>query len=176
MSVRQIDVLFEAETIAARVDAIAHDVIGLLGREPYLVCVLTGGFVFAADLLRALGRAQAAPGLGFIGLSSYGAGTRSSGEAKLTFEDVADISGREVLLVDDIYETGRTLERARALLLSRGARRVFTCVLLDKRGRRQSALDPDLFGFECPDRFVVGYGLDLDGRYRELPFVGALQD
>lgn len=176
MSAVAIDILFDEKTIAARIDALAQDVIRLLGREPVLVCVLTGSFVFAADLLRALHRAGASPLMGFIGLSSYGAATHSSGQVKLTLDLLMEVSGRDVLLVDDIFETGRTLHHARELLLARGARDVRLCVLLDKKGKRTSALKPDLAGFECPDRFVVGYGLDLDGQYRALPFVGALRD
>jgi len=175
VSAGPIDILFDTETIATRVDAIAKDIVGVLGREFHLVCILTGGFVFAADLLRALGRAGAKPGIGFIGLSSYGAGTSSSGEVKFTFDGMGEVPGRRVLLVDDIIETGRTLAQARDLILSRGARRVLSCVLLDKKGPRQLAAGPDFSGFECPDRFVVGYGLDLNGRYRELPFIGALE-
>jgi len=174
-SVPQFDVLFGADVIAARVDALANEIVSAKGLRPFLVSILTGSFVFSADLLRALHRAGALPDMGFLGLSSYGTEQVSSGEVKLTYELAANIAGRDVLIVDDILDTGRTLEYACALLLQRGAASIGTCVLLDKKARRVVAAMPDFVGFACPDQFVVGYGLDRDNGFRHLPFIGVLR-
>ena len=141
-----------------------------------MLSVLKGSFVFAADLLRALHKAGLSPEVEFISLSSYGAGTVSSGELRVVRDFDSDVAGRDVLLVDDILESGRTLAFARDLLLDRGARRVAIAVLLDKPGKRKVRLDADHVGFVCPDAFVVGYGMDVAHAYRELPFVGIVEN
>jgi len=111
--------------------------------------------------------------LDFIGVSSYGAGTES-GELVFTKELRLDVRGRDVLLVDDILDTGKTLYRVRGKLRALKPRRIKTCVLLDKPARRVERVEADYVGFEIPDVFVVGYGLDFAERYRNLPFVGVL--
>ncbi|MBO0902462.1 hypoxanthine phosphoribosyltransferase [Jiella sonneratiae] len=168
---RTIDVLYSAETIAAEVDRLAREIAAGAGDDLVVVSVLKGAFVFAADLIRAMHHAGVAPQVEFISLSSYGAGT-VGGEVKILRDIDADVAGRPVLLVDDILESGRTLAFARKLLLSRGATSVGLAVLLEKRGHRQADIEADFVGFDCPDHFVVGYGMDVGHAFRELPFIG----
>lgn len=167
-----IEVLYDEAEIAARVEAISREIaeaepVGLL-----VVAVLKGSFIFAADLARAMHDVGLAPEMEFIHLSSYGAGTKSSGEVRILRDVESDVSGRDVILVDDILESGRTLAYAKDLLTGRGARSVKVAALLDKPHRRIAAIDPDYVGFTCPDRFVVGYGMDMGHKWRQLPFIG----
>lgn len=176
MEERRVRVLFSAEQIAERVRTLAREVARDIGREPMVVAVLKGSFVFTADLLRALHAARVRPRIDFMTLSSYGTGTESSGRVEIVRDITDPVAGREVLLVDDILESGRTLAHAKAVLLERGASRVKLCILLDKVGKREAAIDADFVGFVCPDRFVVGYGLDYAHYYRELPYIGYLDE
>jgi hypoxanthine phosphoribosyltransferase len=139
-----------------------------------VVAVLKGSFVFAADLIRALHRAELRPEVDFLSLSSYGTRQSSSGSVEVLRDIELDVRGRNVLIIDDILESGRTLAFAKQLVAERGAKRVMSCVLLDKPGKRAVPVEADFAGFRCPDVFVVGYGMDLAHRYRELPFVGRL--
>lgn len=141
------------------------------GREMVVVSLLNGTVMFLADLIRHLSLPLR---LDFIGVSSYGAGT-IPGELVFTKELRLDVRGRDVLLVDDILDTGRTMKRALAKLRQLKPRRVKTCVLLDKAARRVEHVRADYVGFAIPDLFVVGYGLDYAERYRNLPFVGVLR-
>ena len=169
-----IDILFTAEEIAARVETLAGEIAATVAGDVVVIPVLKGGFVFAADLLRALHRAGMRPQVDFIGLASYGAGTESSGAVTLLHGPADTLSGRDVLLVDDILESGRTVAAARSMLLERGARSVKVCVLLDKPGKRKVTIEADYRGFDVGDRFVVGYGLDYAHYFRDLPYIGAL--
>lgn len=169
---QELKVLFDAGTIATRNRALAAEIASLDLDNLLIVSVLKGSFVFVADLLRALHGAGLAPEVDFISLSSYRAGTSSSGHVEILRDIESAVEGRDVLLVDDILESGRTIAFARDLIAARGARRVLTCVLLNKPGRRAVDLEADLVGFECPDLFVVGYGMDMAHSFRELPFVG----
>ena len=169
---RRIEVLFGEKEIAARVDGLAHEVAAAGPRDLLVVAVLRGAFMFAADLIRALHRAGLSPQVEFMHLSSYLTGTSSSGEVAILKDVDSDVRGRDVLIVDDILESGRTLAYAKDLLVARGARRVLVCVMLEKRGKRAVALDADFVGFPCPDHFVVGYGMDVAHSFRELPFIG----
>jgi len=141
------------------------------GREMVVVSLLNGTVMFLADLIRHLSLPLR---LDFIGVSSYGAGT-DSGDLVFTKELRLDVRGRDVLLVDDILDTGRTMSRVLSKLRPLKPRRIRTCVLLDKPSRRVEAVKADYVGFVIPDVFVVGYGLDFAERYRNLPFVGVLQ-
>ena len=114
------------------------------------------------------------PEVEFIFISSYGAGT-TSGEVRVLRDIDNEVAGRDVLLIDDILESGKTLKFTRELMLSRGARSVSIAVLLDKHTRRQTDLTAEFVGFECPDYFVVGYGMDVAHAFRELPFVGIVK-
>ena len=139
-------------------------------REMVVVSLLNGTVMFLADLIRHLSLPLR---LDFIGVSSYGMGTES-GDLVFTKELRLDVQGRDVLLVDDILDTGKTLHRVLAKLRVLNPRRIKTCVLLNKATRRVEDVEADYVGFEIPDVFVVGYGLDFAEKYRNLPFVGVL--
>lgn len=156
-----------ARRIRTLARAIARD---FAGRELVVVSLLNGTVMFLADLIRNLSLPLR---LDFIGVSSYGAGTES-GELVFTKELRLSVRGRDVLLVDDILDTGKTLFRVRARLRALRPRRIRICVLLNKAARRVEPVAADYVGFEIPDEFVVGYGLDFAERYRNLPFVGVL--
>jgi hypoxanthine phosphoribosyltransferase len=167
-------VLFDADAIARRVDELARRIAAAMPGEFLVVVVLKGSFVFAADLIRALHSAGATARVDFITLASYGTGTESAGQVALLRDLSEDVAGQRVLLVDDIVDTGRTLKFAKEELLRRGAAEVRTCLLLDKAARRVVEMSPDYVGFSIPDRFVVGYGLDLAHYYRGLPYIGVV--
>jgi hypoxanthine phosphoribosyltransferase len=166
--------LYSEQAIARRVEELAGEIAALKLADPIIIAVLKGSFIFAADLIRALQRKGLAPEIDFIFLTSYGAGTASSGQVKVLRDVESELEGRDVVIVDDILDSGRTLAFAKALLSSRGSRSVRTCVLLDKKVRRAAEIEPDFTGFHCPPVFVVGYGTDLAHRYRELPFIGVV--
>jgi hypoxanthine phosphoribosyltransferase len=165
-------VLITDRQIARRVrelsDAIERD---FRGREMVVVALLSGTVMFLADLIRHLSLPLR---LDFVGVSSYRAGT-TSGELVFTKELGLDVRGRDVLLVDDILDTGRTLKRVLTKLRRLKPRRIKICVLLDKPEQRVELVCADYVGFSIPDLFVVGYGLDYAERYRNLPFVGVLR-
>ncbi len=168
-------VLFPAARIASRVRELADDIAretDLAGiDELTAVVVADGALMFAADLLRALPRPVRFQS---VKMSSYGGATHSSGVARL-IGPAPEVNGRHVLIVEDILDTGLTLNALHALLLAGGAASVRTAVLLDKPAGRRSPYAADHVGFICPDAFVVGYGLDFDGRYRNLPEIGELR-
>ena len=168
---KKIDVLFSASAIAVRNLELAKDIAGRDYDDLLVISILKGSFVFAADLIRAMHDAGLAPEVEFITVSSYGAGT-VSGEVKVLRDIDNDVRGRDVILIDDILESGKTLKFTHDLLKSRGAKSVSVAVLLDKSVRRQTAFNADFVGFECPDYFVVGYGMDVGHAFRELPYVG----
>ena len=170
-----VSVRFSAAEIAARVDVMAAEMAVKLPPDTLVVSVLKGSFVFAADLIRALSRAGADWSMDFLTLSSYGSGTETSGRVRVVRDIVDDVRKREVLLVDDILESGLTLSFARTLLLERGANHVSVCALLDKPGKRKTQLKADFVGFECGDEFLVGYGLDWAHRFRGLPYIGVVE-
>ena len=173
---RTIRVLYDAAVIAARNGELAKEIAAAGYENPLVVSVLKGSFVFAADLIRALHDAGMTPEVEFITLSSYRDGTVSSGEVTVLRDIETDVAGRDVILIDDILESGRTLAFARNLMLARGARRVGIAVLLDKPGKLAQPMTADHVGFTCPDLFVVGYGMDAAHAFRELPFVGVVED
>jgi hypoxanthine phosphoribosyltransferase len=164
-------VLISKAALARRVRELSHEIErDFGGRELVVVAVLNGTVMFLADLLRHLSLPLR---LDFIGVSSYGAGTES-GELVFTKELRLDVRGRNVLLVDDILDTGKTLRRVVEKLRQLEPQRIKTCVLLEKAERREENVKADYVGFNIPDLFVVGYGLDYAERYRNLPFVGVL--
>jgi hypoxanthine phosphoribosyltransferase len=170
-----VDILFSTESIADRVDKLGAEISQTMDRNCMVIAVLKGSFVFCADLIRSLHRAGMHPRIDFLTLSSYGTGTESSGEVRITRDITDDVAGMDVLLLDDILESGRTMAFAKELIQKRGAKSVNICVFLDKPNKRKVAIDADHVGFVCPDQFVVGYGLDYAHYYRELPFVGVLR-
>lgn len=173
---RSIRILYDVETIDRRNRELAAEIAESGYHDLLVISILKGSFVFAADLIRALHASGLAPEVEFISLSSYGAGTESSGKVRVVKDIESDVAGRDVLLIDDILESGRTLSFARALMQERGAARVGVAVLLEKPGKRAVAFEADHVGFVCPDLFVVGYGMDAAHAFRELPFVGVVED
>jgi len=164
-------ILITDKQLAQRIKLLARQIEkDFAGRELVVVSLLNGTVVFLADLIRQLNLPLR---LDFIGVSSYGADTKS-GELVFTKELRLDVRGRDVLLVDDILDTGKTLIRVLPKLKALKPRRIKICVLLDKPARRVEKIKADYAGFSIPDFFVVGYGLDYAERYRNLPFVGVL--
>jgi hypoxanthine phosphoribosyltransferase len=170
-----VSIRFSAAEIAARVDVMAGELAVKLPADTLVVSVLKGSFVFAADLIRALSLAGADWSMDFLTLSSYGSSTETSGTVRIVRDIVDDVRNRDVLLVDDILESGLTLSFAKKLMLERGARRVSVCTLLDKSMKRRAPLEADFVGFQCGDEFLVGYGLDWAHRFRGLPYIGVVE-
>jgi hypoxanthine phosphoribosyltransferase len=164
-------VLISQQSLARRVRSLAREIdADFSGGDLVIVALLNGTVVFLADLLRRLSMPLR---LDFIGVSSYVGGTESA-DLIFTKELRLDVGGRDVLVVDDILDTGRTLSRVTAKLGKLKPRRIKICVLLDKPSRRVEQITADYVGFTIPNHFVVGYGLDYAERYRNLPFVGIL--
>jgi len=176
------EVLISQERLCERIQELGRQIsTDYAGRAPALVCVLKGGYLFLADLTRALSIRHS---VDFMAISSYGRSTESSGvvrilkdlDAERILKDLdADINGKDVLVVEDIIDTGRTLAYLLENLRSRGPHSVRICTLLSKPARREIELYVDYVGFEIPDEFVVGYGLDYAEAYRNLPFIGILK-
>ena len=141
-------------------------------RELIFVIVLKGSIMFAADLIRMISMPSV---MEFMKVSSYGSGSESSGSIQVHLDLKRDVSGADVVILEDIVDSGRTLKRLTELLAERGANSVRCCTLLDKPDRRAVDFDPDYVGKIIPDVFVVGYGLDYDEKYRHLPYVGVLR-
>jgi hypoxanthine phosphoribosyltransferase len=142
------------------------------GKNPLLICVLKGGLMFLADLMREI---HIPVEIDFMAVSSYGDATESSGVVRILMDLDRNIQGRHVLIVEDIIDTGRTLTYIMENLQTRGPASVKVCTLLNKPARRVLDIPIDYVGFEIPDRFVIGYGLDYGEIYRNLPFVGVLR-
>lgn len=167
-----LDVIFSADQIAARIDELAAAIHAKNIEQLLVVAVLKGSFVFAADLIRAMHRVGMAPEVDFLTLSSYRKSKVSSGKVEILRDLDLSVDNRNIILVDDVLDSGRTLAFAKDLISARGAKSIHTCVLLDKQLPRAVDVQADFCAFECPDEFVVGYGMDVAHRYRELPFVG----
>lgn len=141
-------------------------------KNPMFVGVLNGCFIFMADLVRA---AQLKSEVEFIGLSSYKNATKSSGSVQITRDLQRDINGRDIIVVEDILDSGNTLAFLKDYMLAKGAKSITIVTLLDKPTRREKAITADLAGFVVPDEFVVGYGLDYCQQYRNMPYIGVLK-
>lgn len=166
------DVLIPADRLRERVGELAGEVAAAYaGRPVTVVGILNGCVVFLADLIRGVDLPLR---VAFLTASSYRGQTTTADVLVIRDELLPDLSGRDVLLVDDILDTGKTLTRVVTHLLDRGAATVKVAVLLRKVGRQEVPFEPDFVGFTIPDQFVVGYGLDYDDQYRHLPFVGVL--
>jgi hypoxanthine phosphoribosyltransferase len=164
--------LLSAAELAAGIDRLAAEIRADVGRRPLTVVgVLTGSIVLVSDLIR---RLEGPVRIGMVWASSYRGTATAPGRLDLRLDCLPDVAGQDVLLVDDIFDTGRTLEALVSELRSRGAARVRSLVLLRKAGRAEVSMRPDFVGFDIPDEFVVGYGLDFDGGWRHLPHVAAL--
>jgi len=171
----KVTVLYTVEEISRRINELAEE-INKINPEKDLVIIalLNGSFVFASDLIRSLSRFNLNPKIDFMTISSYGSGTKSSGKIKLHKDITIDVKDKMVLLLDDILESGRSLEFARSALVDKGANSVKIAALLEKSGKRVKDIKADFVGFKVPDLFVVGYGLDYDGLYRELPYIAII--
>ena len=166
-------VLLDTETVASRVRALGTQLTADFGdRDPVLVSVLKGSLVFLADLIRAM---EMPVSIDLMEVSSYGAGTESSGQVRILKDLSGSIEGRHLIVVEDIIDTGLTLNYLLKYLADKGPASISIVCLLDKPARRLAEIPIDYTGFSIPDRFVVGYGLDYDERYRNLPYVGVLK-
>lgn len=166
-------VLLSEEEIAAKVKELGAQIAkDYADKNPLIVSVLRGSFVFMADLVRAI---DVPCTVDFMSVSSYGSGTTSSGEVKITKDFDVSIEGRHLIIVEDILDSGRTLSYLMKTLKARGAASIALCTFLDKPERRVVPVEVAYKGFTVPDAFIVGYGLDYDQRYRNLPYVGVLK-
>lgn len=168
----RIEVMFTAEEITKRLEEIAQEVYEEFGDEQVeMVCVLKGGVVTLVELAKKM---KMPVTMNFMDVSSYGDGTESSGHIKILRDLDEDITGKNVLLVEDIIDSGRTLSKLRTLLLQRNPKKLKLCTLLDKPDRRVTEVPVDYVGFTIPDAFVVRYGLDYAQKYRNLDYVGVV--
>ena len=169
-----LEVLIPAEKIQNRIRELGAEIArDYSDRNPLLIGVLKGAFLFLSDLMRA---ADIPLNVEFMAISSYGAEMRSSGEVRILKDLDVAIEGRDILVVEDIVDTGLTLSYLLANLKSRGPASVKLAALLDKYERREKEVTIDYLGFKIPDKFVVGYGLDFAERYRNLPFIAVLKN
>ena len=167
-------ILIDQQTLSDRIRALAAQIEADYAdtNDLLLICVLKGAYVFLGDLSRALTRPHH---LDFMGTSSYGRGTTSSGAVQIIMDLKAPLDGRHVLIVEDIIDSGRTLAYLRRNLLARAPASLRICTLLNKPSRREVPVEVDYVGFDIPDEFVVGYGLDFDELYRNLPYIAILK-
>jgi len=167
-------ILIDAEELQSRINRLAQEIAADYKEtnDLLMICVLKGAFVFLADLSRRIERPHH---LDFMGVSSYGAGTHSSGAVRIVMDLKQDIAGRHVLIVEDIIDSGRTLDYLLRLLQARDPASLRICTLLTKPSRREVEVPLDYVGFEIPDEFVVGYGLDFGEIYRNLPYIAVLK-
>jgi hypoxanthine phosphoribosyltransferase len=167
--------LFTAEAIAGRIEQLADAIAarGVVDEPLVLIGVLRGAVPFVADLARALGRRGVPLVIDYVSAASY-KGKLSSGEVALGAAPTVSLAGKDVLIVDDILDTGLTLAAVFDSFELSSVKRIASCVLLDKKTSRINGFAADFIAFDCPEVFVVGYGMDLDGRYRELPFIGTM--
>jgi hypoxanthine phosphoribosyltransferase len=167
------DILIGTEELQAKVAELGRQISeDYRGRDPLLICLLRGAVVFLSDLIRAI---DIPLEMDFIAISSYGSSTESSGVVRLVMDLRSNITGRDVLIVEDIVDSGRTLAYILDNLQTRRPADVKVCALLSKPSRREVQVELDYLGFEIPDAFVVGYGLDYAENYRNLPFIGVLK-
>ena len=168
-----LEILIPADVLQARIAELGAEIArDYAGRKPLLVCVLKGAMVFMADLIRAI---DLPLHLDFIAVSSYGAGTRSTGEVRIVKDLDGAVEGHDLIFVEDILDTGLTLSYLLENFRSRGAASIRIAALLNKPERRKANIELDYKGFDIPDKFVVGYGLDFDERYRNLPYIGVVK-
>ena len=167
------DVLYTEEQLSERIHKLGRQISAdYAGREPVFVGILSGSFIFMADLVRACDLTCT---VDFMSVSSYGSGTVSSGKINIKKDLSHSIEGRDVIIVEDILDTGNTLYHLKDYLRKYHPASVRVAVLLDKPERRTADITADYAGFTVPDAFIVGYGLDYDQRYRSLPYIGVLK-
>ena len=167
------EVLYTEEQLQARVKELGAQITkDYAGKAPVLASVLRGSYIFMADLTRAI---QLPIHVDFMAVSSYGSGTKSSGQVQITKDLSDDIEGRDLIIVEDILDSGNTLYYLMQILQARAPASIRLCTLLDKPERRTKPITADYCGFSIPDAFVVGYGLDYAEKYRNLPYIGILK-
>ena len=170
--IESIETLISKETITEKIKEIAKQIEkDYEGKEIHFICVLKGGVIFMVDLARNINKNVY---INFMDVSSYGNATESSGNLKILMDLDEPIAGKDVIIVEDIVDSGRTLSMLKELLLSRNPASLKICTLLDKPDRRVSQVDIDYTGFRIPDEFVVGYGLDYAQKYRNLDYIGVI--
>lgn len=168
-----IKVLLSEEEVDARIQAIGEQISkDYAGKQVHLVCVLKGGSFFMCELAK---RISVPVSLDFMSVSSYGSDTKSSGVVKIVKDLDESLKDKDVIVVEDIVDSGRTLSYLLEMLRDRGPKSLRLCTLLDKPDRRVVNVKVDYTGFEIPDEFVVGYGLDYDQKYRNLPYIGVVE-
>jgi len=167
--------LYTEEQIAGRIVELAREIAASEPKRLLVVVVLIGGFVFGADLVRALAKEGVQMEIEFISLASYGTRFKTSGEVRVRRDIEVEVADRDVLVVDDVLDSGLTLKFAHDLISARGARRAAVAVLVNKPEGRRTEFEADYVGFTCPNYFVVGYGMDAGHAYRELPYVGVFE-
>lgn len=165
-----VEVLIAPQEIERRVKELAEEIEEALPSPFVVISLLKGAFIFTADLVRNFRDVE----LDFMKVESYRG--REKGKTKMTLEPKISLEGKRVLIVDDIFDTGESLDFAFRWVKAKGALDVKTCVLLDKEVEKRTSLKPDFVGFRVPDYFVVGYGLDLDEKFRQLPYIGYLKE
>ena len=175
MKPHRIETLITSEQVSTRISMMANEITRTLPQDLMVIALLRGSFVFTADLIRAFYASGTKPQVDFMTLESYGSGTQSKGSVTVIRDITENVQGRDVLLVDDILESGRTLSFAKNLINERGPRSVHIAVMLEKPGHRKVEINADFVGFTIPDKFVVGMGLDYANYYRELPYIGAVE-
>ena len=169
--------LYSQQEIENRIREIAHDIsVNVTSDNLLVIGLLKGAYVFTADLVRALDLYELSPQVEFLRVSSYGNRKESSGHVDIIGGLPDQLTGKTVLLVDDILDTGRTAYKIKSLLLENGVKSVNICVLLDKPSKHVKDIEADYVGFEIADSFVVGYGIDYAEKYRHLPYIGMLND
>jgi hypoxanthine phosphoribosyltransferase len=169
------EILIPEDKLQARIKELGQEISrDYRGQDLHLVCILRGGVLFLTDLMRVI---KVPHSIDFMAISSYGIGDReSSGQVRLTMDLRDNIQGRNVLLVEDIVDSGNTLASIMGLLATRKPTSLKVCTLLDKAERRETEVPIDYVGFVIPNKYVFGYGLDLDEFYRELPFIGVVNE
>lgn len=166
-------VLYSREEIENKVASLGQQLSkDYAGKKPLVICILKGAILFMSDIVRKM---DIPLEMDFMDISSYGGGTISTGEVRILKDLDTSVKDRDVLVVEDIVDTGRTLKALSELLLQREAKSIKICTLLNKPDRRVEGIDVDYVGFKVPDEFVVGYGMDYAGKYRNLPYVGVLK-
>ena len=166
-------VLYSKEEIENKVASLGQQLSkDYAGKKPLVICILKGAILFMSDIVRKM---DIPLEMDFMDISSYGGGTISTGEVRILKDLDTSVKDRDVLVVEDIVDTGRTLKALSELLLQREAKSIKICTLLNKPDRRVEGIDVDYVGFKVPDEFVVGYGMDYAGKYRNLPYVGVVK-
>lgn len=170
----KIKVLIDEEKLNKRIEELAIQISNdYKGEDIVLVCILKGAVYFAVDLSKKITNSEVV--LDFMKVSSYGSSTQSSGKVELKVDLSSDIEGKNVIIVEDILDTGYTLDYLYNYLKSKNPRTLKICVLLDKKERREKDIKVDYAGFEIENKFIVGYGLDYDEKYRNLPYIGYIE-